>query len=170
MLIREEKEKDYTKIRDLVETAFASAEHTDGNEHLLVDQLRKSDSFVKELALVAEENGELLAHIMFTKVAVGEKVGLALAPLSVLPKAQSKGIGTALVKRAHEIASSLGYEFSVVLGSETYYPRFGYKVASEFGVLAPFEVPKENFMISFLGEEVFELKGTVEYVKEIFEA
>ncbi len=51
MHIRQEKSKDYDEIHELVKSAFATAEHTDGNEFLLVDVLRKSDGFIAELAL-----------------------------------------------------------------------------------------------------------------------
>ena len=106
---------------------------------------------------------------MFTEVKGEAYIGVALAPLAILPKAQRKGVGTALMNKAHSIAKEMGYGFSVVLGSDEYYPRVGYKTASDFGILAPFDVPKENFMVLFLKEDVLEIKGTVVYVKEIFE-
>ncbi len=63
----------------------------------------------------------------------------------------------------------MGYGFSVVLGSEKYYPRVGYKTAKDFGISPPFDVPSENFMVLFLNENTAKTKGTVKYVKEIFE-
>ncbi len=170
MIIRQEEQKDYSEIAQVVKAAFEKAEHTDGNEFVLVGRLRNSDGFVKELALVAEENNEIIGHIMFTKAKVCEKTGLALAPLSVAPKAQKKGVGTALMKRAHEIAIEMGYEFSIVVGSEKYYPKVGYKKASDFGIKAPFDVPNENFMVLFFTQNISEIKGTAVYVKEIFES
>ena len=83
---------------------------------------------------------------MFTKAKVEDKVVLALAPLSVLPEYQRQGVGTALIEEGHRIAKELNYEYSIVLGSETYYPRTGYLPANMFGITAPFEVPQENFM------------------------
>ena len=168
MIIRQEEIKDFDEIKKMVKGAFETAEHTDGNEYLLVDSLRTSNGFVKELALVAEENDIIIGHIMFTKIKVGNKIGLALAPLSVLPSAQNKGVGTALMNKAHAKAKEMGYGFSVVLGSDKYYPKVGYKTAKPFGILAPFEVPDENFMVLFLNDDISSVKGTVEYVKEIF--
>ena len=169
LIIRQEESKDFNEIRTLVRVAFEGAEHTDGNEYNLVDSLRSSSGFIKELALIAEEDGEIIGHIMFTEVKVGANIGVALAPLAILPKAQRKGVGTALMDKAHSIAKEMGYGFSIVLGSEQYYPRVGYKTANDFGILAPFDVPKENFMVLFLKEDDLETKGTVVYVKEIFE-
>ena len=167
MIIRKEEINDYNKIREVVKIAFESTEHTDGTEYILVDKLRGSIGFIPELALVAEEENKILGHVMFTKVKIGNDVELALAPLAVLPSAQRKGIGTALMNNAHEIAKKLGYNLVVVLGSEQYYPRVGYKPASDLGILAPFDVPNENFMVLNLGNVKKEYSGTVEYVKEI---
>ncbi len=167
MLIRQEKLEDINEIRELVKSAFLTADHSDGSEYLLIDKLRSSDGFVKELALVAVEEDTILGHIIFTHVMVGERKGLALAPLSVLPTAQKKGVGSALITKAHEIATEMGYDFSVVLGSELYYPKFGYTPAEKYGIKAPFTVPSENFMVVFFTDNCGEISGTVEYVEEM---
>ncbi len=169
MNIRQETQGDYQKVRELVKTAFETAEHSDGGEHNLVERLRKSSGFVKELSLVAEEDGVLLGHILFTKAKVGDMDILALAPLSVFPTAQGKGVGTALMRKGHEVAMSLGYDIVVVLGSEKYYPRVGYKPASAFGIKPPFEVPDRNFMAISLSGNTATVCGTVEYVQELLE-
>lgn len=166
MKIRKEEINDHEIIYDVIKSAFDHAEHADGNEQDLVNALRKSESYIPELALVAEENGKMVGHIMFTKANVGENTVLALAPLSVLPEYQRRGIGTALIKEGHRIARNLGYGYSVVLGSETYYPRSGYVPADTLGILPPFDVPRENFMVYKLDENVPEIHGTMKYAKE----
>ena len=103
---------------------------------------------------------------MFTKARVGENVVLALAPLSVLPEYQRKGIGTALIKEGHRIAQELGYGYSVVLGSEKYYPGAGYVPADTLGILPPFDVPRENFMAYKIDENFQKVNGVIEYAKE----
>ena len=167
MIIRQEKVLDYPAIGHVVKTAFESAEHADGNEHDLVTQLRKSDGFIPELALVAEDNGKILGHIMFTAVTVGDHTGLALAPLSVHPEAQRQGIGTTLMRTAHDKAQQMGFLFSVVLGNNAYYNLVGYQTAKPFGILAPFDVPDEYFMVLFWTKNTHDIKGTVQYVKEL---
>lgn len=166
MVIRQEQEKDYKQVYQLVKTAFASAQHSDGTEQDLVEALRKSEAFVPELSLVAEKDGILVGHIMFTKVQIQGQMALALAPLSVLPQAQRQGIGTALMRAGHAKAKELGYCYSVVLGSENYYPRVGYVPSEEKGIFPPFDVPKENFMVLELQKPEKELKGVVRYPKE----
>lgn len=163
MNIRQETSADYAQIYEVVKTAFASAERSDGNEQDLVTELRNSDSFVPQLSLVAVENGDIVGHILFTKADVGGHTVLALAPLSVLPAHQRQGIGLALMAEGHRIAKELGFEYSVVLGHKGYYPKAGYRPASHFGIKAPFDVPDENFMSLQLDPDAENLHGTIRY-------
>ncbi|GFI48120.1 hypothetical protein IMSAGC019_03447 [Lachnospiraceae bacterium] len=110
--------------------------------------------------------GKIVGHIMFTKAMVGNKAVLALAPLSVLPEYQKKGIGAALIKEGHRIAGELGYGYSVVLGSGEYYPQMGYLPADKFGIKPSFEVPNENFMACRLKEDAPGVNGIMKYAKE----
>lgn len=161
--IRQEQGFDRAEVYEVVKAAFASAEHSDGNEQDLVTALRGSGSFVPELSLVAEEDGRIVGHILFTKADVGGHTVLALAPLSVLPPHQRKGIGQALMAEGHRIAKKLGFDYSVVLGHAGYYPRAGYRPASRFGIKAPFDVADENFMAFKLNPGAAELHGTIRY-------
>ena len=54
----------------------------------------------------------------------------------------------------------------MVLGSDKYYPKFGYVSAKEYGIVAPFDVPDENFMAIKLNDTDIEIKGVVQYAKE----
>lgn len=168
MIIRQETENDYKDIYQLVKTAFETAEHADGNEQDLVVALRKSTAFVPELSLVAEIDGKLAGHIMFSKATVGNDTVLVLAPLSVNPQYQRQGVGTALMNKAHSIAKELGYLYSLVLGSEFYYPRIGYLPAEQFGIEVPDGVPSKNFMAMKLQENTkpAHISGSVVYAKE----
>ena len=166
MEIRQEIEKDYEEVYKLVKEAFETAEHADGNEQDLVEALRKGSAFVPELSLVAEKDGELAGHILFTRAKVGEDTVLVLAPLSVKPKFQRQGVGTALIEQGHKIARELGYSYSLVLGSEKYYPRFGYIPAEQLGIQVPEGIPSPNFMAMKLREEGAPISGAVTYPEE----
>ena len=163
--IRQETAQDYAAVYQLVKDAFASAEHCDGNEQELVSALRASSAFIPELSLVAVADGNIVGHILFTKVLVGEHTALALAPLSVRPAYQRQGVGFALMKAGHSAAQKLGYDYSIVLGSSKYYPKIGYVPASTYGILSPFDVPDENFMALRLTDGAKALNGTVKYDK-----
>lgn len=166
MLIRQEQPLDHLLVHDLIIEAFKTAEHRDGSEQDLVDKLRRSPAFIPRLSLVAEIGGELAGHILFTKAQVGTKDVLVLAPLSVRPKFQRQGIGTALIAEGHSIAEELGYQYSLVLGSERYYPRMGYVPAEQLGVEVPKGFPSSNFMAIRLQDGAEPLCGPVVYPKE----
>lgn len=164
--IRQEHKNDYKEVYNIVKTAFKTAEQSDGNEQNLVEALRNSDKFIPELSLVAIKDNKIVGHILFTKLEIDENVELALAPLAVLPKYQRQGIGKSLIEEGHRIARKLGYHYSVVLGSEKYYPKFGYVPAIQYGIKPPFEVPSENFMAIKLNDTNMEIKGIVKYARE----
>lgn len=166
MLIRQETSNDYEEVYYVVKQAFVSAEHNDGKEQDLVAALRKSDAFIPQLSLVAEINGKIVGHILFTEAKVGSDTVLVLAPLSVLPEFQKQGVGTALIRKGHETGKELGYEYSLVLGSEKYYPRFGYLPAIQFGIEVPEGMPSVNFMAIQLQEHAGSINGVVTYAKE----
>ena len=164
--IRQENIKEYEEVYHVIKTAFETAEHSDGNEHDLVVALRKSNNFIPKLSLVAIEDNKIVGYILFTKIKIGQFEELALAPLGVLPEYQHQGVGSKLIEEGHKIAKNLGYHYSVVLGSEKYYPKFGYIPAIQYGIKAPFDVPNENFMAIKLNEANTEIKGIVQYAKE----
>jgi predicted N-acetyltransferase YhbS len=171
MLIRQEREKDYDAVYQVVKSAFEQMEMASGNEQDLVNRLRKSAAFIPELSLVAEMAGRITGHIMFTKMKIGQHPSLALAPVAVLPAHQKQGIGGKLIEEGHRIARELGYSSVILVGHPDYYPRFGYQRASHWNIQAPFEVPDEAFMVLELREGGLEdVSGTIEYAPEFFES
>ena len=164
--IRQESQKDYEEVYRVVKTAFEIAEHSDGNEQDLVVDLRNSDSFIPELSLVAVKEDKIVGYILFTKIKIENYEEIALAPLAVLPEYQKQGIGSMLIEQGHKIAKKLGYHYSIVLGSENYYPKFGYIPATQYGIQAPFDVANENFMAIELNDTDIKIKGVVQYAKE----
>ena len=74
--IRPEIPADYDEIRQLVRRSFETAEHTNGDEYNLVGRLRNSRAYIPELSLVAERDGKLAGHIMFTQIRAGNTTQL----------------------------------------------------------------------------------------------
>ncbi|WP_336686124.1 N-acetyltransferase [Chryseobacterium bernardetii] len=170
--IRQEEEKDYKEVFKLTEEAFRDIEHSDHKEHFLVEKLRKSEAFIPELSLVAENgNGILAGHILFTKLTVenGSETfeSLAMAPVSVKPEFQNQGVGGQLIEEGHRIARKLGYQSVILIGHENYYPKFGYKKTSNFGISFPFEIPEANGMaVELVKDGLKNRKGMVKYPRE----
>lgn len=166
MKIRQERPNDYRAVYQLVQSAFETADFADGNEQEIIEKLRASEAFIPELSLVAEIKDEIVGHILFTEDHVGETTVLVLAPLSVLPIHQKCGVGRALIAEGHRRAKELGYSFSLVLGSENYYPKFGYLPAADFGVTVPEGIPSMNFMACPLTTIIPQLDGSLRYASE----
>jgi predicted N-acetyltransferase YhbS len=169
IVIRQEQEKDIDAVYQVVKTAFATMELADGDEQDLVNRLRKSAAFIPELSLVAEYEGKIIGHILFTKMKIGDHPSLALAPVAVLPEYQKQGAGGELIREGHRIAKELGYRSVIVVGHPDYYPRFGYHLASQWKITAPFEVPDEAFMALELVEGgLTGVSGMIAYAPEFF--
>lgn len=147
-IIRKETPEDYTRVVEMTEKAFDTMPFSDGTEGKLVEKLRKAETFISELSLVAELNNQVVGHILFTPILIdnGQELfeSLALAPVSVLPEYQNQGIGSKLINEGHKIARKLGFDSVIVLGHPEYYPKFGYKPASTWGIKATFDLPDNN--------------------------
>ncbi|WP_407534386.1 GNAT family N-acetyltransferase [Elizabethkingia miricola] len=175
ILFRQENKDDYTAVYNLIQRAFEREEMSDHSEQYLVKRLRNSEAFIPELSIVAEINQKIAGHILLTRIKVvnkenKESESLALAPVSVLPEYQGKGIGGKLIETAHKKAKELGFGSVILLGHENYYPRFGYEMARKYGIKLPFEVPDENCMAIELVKGSLEgVEGTVVYPKAFFE-
>ena len=117
--------------------------------------LGRSPVGVIPLSLVSEtEEKQIVGYILLTEVKIDNGtrsvISLSVAPLAVLPEFQRKGIGGMLIREAHRRAALLGYGTAVILGHKEYYPRFGYRKATDFGIEFPFEVPHEYCMVAEL--------------------
>lgn len=168
--IRQELAQDRATIYELIRAAFATVEESDHGEQDLVERLRQSPSFIPKLSLVAEIGpGELVGHILLTRVriirdAASASPSLAVAPLSVAPSWQRLGVGSALIREAHRRAAALGYGSAVLLGYPEYYRRFGYQPAGPQGIRFPFEAPADCCMaIELLPGGLQGVKGEVVY-------
>ena len=157
MNIRFEQPGDIEKIREVNLQAFET--ETEAN---LVESLRNAD--VELISLVAEENGEVIGHILFSPVILGDLKIMGLAPMAVLPDRQNKGVGIELVNAGLQDCEKAGYEAVVVLGHAGYYPRFGFVPSVNFGIKSEYDVPPEVFMVKELREGALKgAAGTVKY-------
>ena len=172
VIIRQENQTDFPLVFNLIKASFENEIHTDHQEQYLVERLRKSVDFIPELSLVAENQGNIVGYILLSKIKIlsqinNPKGSLALAPVAVLPQYQNQGIGGRLIATAHEKAKNLGFDSVIVLGHESFYPKFGYVTAENFNIKSPFDVPSKNFMaIELVHESLKSVEGIVEYPKE----
>lgn len=150
VVLRIETPGDQPAVRRVNVEAFGRPDEAD-----LVDRLRSSGAV--SLSMVAEVDGEIVGHLLFSPVTVTSDgaaprvhAGVGLAPVAVALKHQGQGVGSALIRAALEILKSEGHSFVVVLGHPTYYPRFGFERASTWQIRSTYEVRDEAFMVQAL--------------------
>ena len=153
MRVRPETDAHRAAVRAVNEAAFETPAEAD-----LVEALRCRD--VSLVSLVAEVEGRVVGHILFSPVSLAEHDDLnlaGLAPMAVVPDYQRKGIGSALVRQGLVRCKDLGFCAVVVVGHAEYYPRFGFVPADRYGLRCEYDVPADVFMVAEL--EVKALSG-----------
>ncbi len=135
VIVRPETPADYDAVREVLDRAFHDSPDSESG---LVEALRAQSDYTPELSLVAEIDGAIVGHIMFTDARIETDSGVvpakSLGPLAVHPDWQQKGIGTQLGKEGLEACRRLGHRIAVVIGHSTYYPRFGFQRGRPLGI------------------------------------
>lgn len=124
--VREALEEDTPAVLSLIAAAFGRAD-----EARLVERLAADGD--AELAFVAGDGDAVVGHALLSRM-VAPFPALGLAPLSVHPDAQGRGIGATLVRTAADEARRQGWSAIFVYGDGDYYSRFGFRadLASDF--------------------------------------
>jgi putative acetyltransferase len=150
MIIRRETPEEFPQIYDLVRVAFETAQISNGEEQNFVNHLRAGGNYIPELALVAEEDGQLIGHIMLTKTSITgddrEFPTLLLGPIAVVLERRNKGVGSRLIQESSRLARELGHQSAILVGNPAYYHRFGFKTAADFGIRNANGIPDEYVM------------------------
>lgn len=162
LTIRDETTEDQAAVHTINRLAFDRAEEAE-----LVDAVRgMSKSLVSLVAVLTEEP---VGHILFSPVEIHSESGSAgamgLGPVAVLPEYQRLGIGSRLIEVGLRRCRQAGQSLVFVLGHPDYYPRFGFRAASEAG----FFYKKPDFDLYFFVLElepdtIGELSGEVRYL------
>lgn len=128
--LRPEHGEDRPAIRDLHLAAFGDlrpvvADLVDG----LRDAMRAQDAF----SAVAEDEGEVVGHVMFTSSLLDAPRRLVdvhvLSPVAVLPVRQRQGIGSGLIRWGLQVMAERNVPVVFLEGDPGYYSRLGFKPA-----------------------------------------
>jgi len=136
--IREEQTTDISGIGDVVRDAFEGRKE----EPRLVELIR--DRKESLLSLVALESNRIVGHVMVSPIEVTSSASLTyggIAPLSVASDRQRTGIGGALMEAVIARSPGIGLDALFLLGSPSYYPRFGFTashIGNEYGATEAF--------------------------------
>lgn len=141
-IVRQTTAADYATVYQLIKTAFETAVHRDGTEQDFAVTLRESENYIPRLDLVAEIDGHIVGHILFTHTTITTFDGdtydtLLVAPLSVLLEYRNQAVGAGLMNEGLRIAAEMGYTAAFLLGDPDYYSRFGYQPSALYGIGHP---------------------------------
>ncbi|MBR9678943.1 MAG: N-acetyltransferase [Nanoarchaeota archaeon] len=175
MKTRTEKKEDYETITQVNNKAFERKE-----EGILINELRKRREYKSELSLVAIKKNKIVGHLLLFPIFIETNSSriktLSLGPIAVLPEYQKQGVGKSLVKEGIEKAIKHGFKSIVVIGHPKYYPKFGFKRATNYKVKMPkkYENKIDNpnaFMILKLEKNSLKnIEGTLVFPEEFDDA
>lgn len=157
--MRQEAPSDAAAIRAVLVDAFETPAEAD-----LVERLREAGALV--LSMVAVLDGEVVAHVAYSPVTIGDDdaPAIGLAPVAVLGAHQRRGLGGALIRASLDRLRELGHRVVVLLGSPDYYPRFGFVPAARHDVGCEYDAPPECFMLlELVAGAAAGLHGTARY-------
>lgn len=141
--IHEASESEIELVVSITNDAFEDEVVTQLVKDLLVDP-----SASPRLSLLAfDANKQGVGHVLFSAAYLEnypEVRAAILAPLSVVPAMQGRGVGTELAKKGLELLAASGTDLVFVLGYPGYYPRFGFTPAVKAGFQAPYPIEEKN--------------------------
>jgi len=156
LIIRNEKKEDYRTVEQLVREAFWNVYVPGCNEHYMLHNLRNSNDFIPELDFVAENKGQIVGQIVYSRGIIKCRQGeerevITFGPVSVLPAFQKRGIGSALIVHTINLGRDMGYPAICIYGDPRYYSRFGFRCAEKYEI----KTAEDKFAVSL---QVLELK------------
>ena len=151
--IRPEEHRDYKSIVSLILRSFREGtDYSDGTDIIaLVEEIRDSEYHIPALSFVAELDGEIVGHFLFSrfplsKTPEGSHGGandtdlVMLAPVSVHADHLRQGIGSEMLRQGIEKVKEMGYRGITVEGDYHFYNTVGFRTSAEFGIC-----PTEGF-------------------------
>lgn len=139
MEIRLERRTDYKEVELLIREAFWNIYRPGCYEHYIVHNLRHDSSFINQLDYVIENEGKIIAQIVYSSNWIYDddkkiKEVVTLGPVCVHPEYQRQGYGTKLIKFTLNEAQKLDIPLVFAVGDEKFYQRFGFEDASKHGI------------------------------------
>jgi putative acetyltransferase len=160
--VRREHDRDREASRSIHVAAFGKGAGEPAEAGLL-DALRTCDGWLDRFSLIAEIDGVVVGHSVCTRAFVGRSPVLALGPIAVRPDLQRSGIGHALMHAMIGAADAADEPLIGLLGSLTYYARFGFVPSGSLGIDPPDPGWGEHFQVLPLTNYVESIRGSFEY-------
>ena len=147
LTIRPETHRDYKDIVSLVLRSFREGtDYSDGTDIVaLIEEIRDSEYCIPELSFVAELDGRIVGHFLFSRFPLSEAPQgghggakdtdvVMLAPVSVHADFLRQGVGSAMIKLGIERVKKMGFRGIIVEGNYRFYNTVGFRTSSEYGI------------------------------------
>lgn len=157
LTIRPEEHKDYKEIVSLILRSFREGtDYSDGTDIIaLVEEIRDSKYYIPELSFVAELDGQIVGHFLFSHFPLspakegghsedGTSDIVMLAPVSVHADYFRQGVGSAMLAQGIAKVREMGYKGITVEGNFNFYNRVGFRTSSEFHIFPTSGWPMED--------------------------
>lgn len=163
MHLRAERTRDFQAVLDVHRQAFGDHGAVVAE---LVTALRRDDP--EALSLVADDAGEVLGHVMFTRSLLDAPKQLVpvqvLSPVGVLSLRQHQGIGSALIRHGLHLLDQRGVPLVFLEGDPGFYSRLGFRRGDALSFRKPsLRIPDAAFQVITLADYEPWMTGTLVY-------
>ena len=153
--IRPETQGDYKEIVSLVLRSFQEGtNYSDGSDIIaLIEEIRVSRYYIPDLSFVAELDGKIVGHFLFSKFPLspspagghGEDSDIVmLAPVSVHADYFHRHVGMTMLKLGIQKVKAAGFKGINVEGDFHFYNQVGFRTSSEFGIYPTSGIPMKE--------------------------
>ncbi|MBR4386278.1 MAG: N-acetyltransferase [Treponema sp.] len=167
LIIRQERPDDYKNTELMTMRSFWNKYWPGCTEHFLVRIIRESKDYLPQLSLVAEVDKKIVGAVYYTRAWIFDdetKVKhevVTFGPLAVEPTLEGNDIGGQLMRQSIEAAKKAGVAGIVVIGEPNYYPRLGFRRASEFRITDGAGNSFDAIMCLPLNDDFSKIKGRI---------
>ena len=142
IVVRREEERDYRRVEEIAREAFWNLYFPGANEHAVVNKLRRSKDFIKELTYVIEVDGQVEGGIFYTHSKIVNREGkeiktISFGPVFISPKFHRQGLGRKLITHTIEKAKETGYGAILTLGYPYHYEPYGFLSGKKYNISMP---------------------------------
>lgn len=158
MIIRNENEKDYREVEEMIKETFWNLYVPGCTEHYFAHEVRKCEDFIKELDFVIEEDNKIIGHIMYVKAKLVSSDGevkeiLSFGPFTIRKEYQRKGYGRKLLNHSLNEAYKLGYDTVVIWGNPENYACYGFKNCKRYNICLDDDIYPVSLMVKTINEK-----------------
>ncbi|MDK2802725.1 MAG: N-acetyltransferase [Oscillospiraceae bacterium] len=139
LIIRNEDTKEERLLEEITRESFWNHFQPGADEHFILNNIRKSKDFIKELNFIAELDGKIIGNIVYTKsklIDINKNIieTITFGPVCILPEYRSKGFGEKLIIHSIKKAKEMGFLAIIIYGDPRYYHKFGFRCGERYDI------------------------------------